>query len=88
MRESCKQGYDWFDLGEVAENHPELSQFKAKWGTIQRPMYRYYYPACPQREEKEDSAGAKRVSQFARFVWQKLPLNVVAVLGNWIFSYL
>ncbi len=88
MHESCRLGYGWFDLGEVAENHPELSQFKAKWGTMLRPMYRYYYPARPEREHEQAHASVDHLTQIARSVWRRLPLDVIAVLGDRIFSYL
>ena len=88
MHESCRQGYDWFDLGEVAENHPELVQFKAKWGTLLKPMYRYYYPALSLSEEEEQKAPESKLFQLAASVWRKLPLPVVALLGDWIMSYL
>lgn len=88
MHESCRQGYDWFDLGEVAENHPELMQFKAKWGTIIKPMYRYYYPPLPVSEEEEKNAPEPWLSRMVASVWRKLPLPIVAALGDWILSYL
>lgn len=88
LHSSCKLGYDYFDLGEVAENHPELSQFKAKWGTVLRPMYRYYYPAhSPQNEGRRDTDSSLLMS-ISTAVWRRLPLKVVALLGDWIFSYL
>lgn len=88
MHEACRQGYDWFDLGEVAENHPELMQFKAKWGTLLKPMYRYYYPALSLSEEEEQNAPESKLFRIVASVWRKLPLPVVAFLGDWILSYL
>jgi len=84
---ACRRGYDYFDLGEVAENHPELSQFKAKWGTFRRPMYRYYYPALAAGEFSDHSHDSRMVS-LAASVWRRLPLAVTALLGDWIFRYL
>lgn len=88
LHTSCKQGYCHFDLGEVAENHPELSQFKAKWGTVRQPMYRYYYPASSRQEEVNERRGSSLLVSTASFVWRRLPLPVIARLGDWIFSYL
>jgi hypothetical protein len=89
LHDSCRRGFNWFDLGEVAEAHPELTQFKAKWGTIRKPMYRYYYPESTAPTEKaeghSDSTASARV---ASFLWQRLPLTIVAKLGDWIFRYL
>lgn len=88
MRECCREGYNWFDLGEVAENHPELTQFKAKWGTVIKPMYRYYFPPVPNSDSTEENRTEPRLARLAAWVWRKLPLPVVAMLGDWIFSYL
>lgn len=91
MRESCRQGFHAFDLGEVAEEHPELIQFKLKWGTSPKPMYRYYYPAPATDGESahvEHDAEPGVARRMANSVWQHLPLNVIAFLGDWIYSYL
>ncbi len=88
LHDSCRKGYNWFDLGEVAEAHPELSQFKAKWGTIRRPMYRYYYPASSVPARSDVHSDSTAITRVASWVWQRLPLAVVAKLGDWIFRYL
>lgn len=88
LHHSCLQGYDHFDLGEVAESHPELSQFKAKWGTLRQPMYRYYYPPCPYQEETAGAHEPGFLVFAAASIWRRLPLSVIARLGDWIFSYL
>lgn len=85
---ACRLGYDYFDLGEVAENHPELSQFKAKWGTLRRPLYRYYYPASSVAPESSDSAQPGPMMSLASSIWRRLPLAVIATMGDWIFSFL
>lgn len=88
LHDSCKLGYHYFDLGEVAESHPELSQFKAKWGTVLRPIYRYYYPACSRPEETAESEASSLLMSTAVSLWRRLPLPVIARIGDWIFSYL
>ena len=88
MHASCKAGYSWFDLGEVAESHPELIQFKAKWGTLRKPMYRYYYPAIPRPKSEDARAGSTPTTLLLRSLWRRLPLPVIAQLGDWLFSYL
>lgn len=88
MHASCKAGYNWFDLGEVAESHPELTQFKAKWGTIRRPLYRYYYPAVTLPEPQAARSGSSPATMLFRSLWRRLPRPVTAALGDWLFSYL
>jgi len=85
---ACRLGYDYFDLGEVAENHPELSQFKTKWGTVRHPMYRYYFPASAVRSQEVIHAESGVLMSFAASVWRRLPLTVTAQLGDWVLGYL
>jgi hypothetical protein len=84
---ACRLGYDYFDLGEVAESHPELSQFKAKWGTMRRPMYRYYYPARAARPLSDGSHNSSGM-ELAASLWRRLPLGLTAALGDAIFRFL
>jgi hypothetical protein len=88
MHDSCKGGFNWFDLGEVAESHPELIQFKVKWGTILQPTYRYYYPSTSQQSEVHLGEGPGITTRVVNSVWQKLPLGIIAVLGDWVFRFL
>lgn len=88
MRESCRQGYHAFDLGEVAEEHSELVQFKRKWGTSPMPMYRYYHPAPAEDAKETANVEPGVLRRMANSTWQHLPLNVVALLGDWIYGYL
>ena len=85
---SCRQGFRVFDLGEVAEEHPELFQFKLKWGTSPVPMYRYYYPAPESNAEQFANAEPGALRRLADLIWRRLPLNLIALLGDWIYSYL
>lgn len=88
LHDSCKKGFNWFDLGEVAEAHPELIQFKAKWGSILKPMYRYYYPPSSAPSDRETGFTSTAIEQVASSIWQRLPLTVVAALGDLIFRFL
>jgi hypothetical protein len=85
---ACKLGYDYFDLGEVAENHPELAQFKTKWGTVRYPMYRYYFPANGGPPRTSHSTESSRLIALAESAWRRLPLTLTAAVGDWIFSFL
>jgi lipid II:glycine glycyltransferase (peptidoglycan interpeptide bridge formation enzyme) len=89
LHASCRENYRWFDLGEVAENHPALAQFKVKWGTITKPMYRYYYPASPTGfSDKDSHKSADLPERMAGALWRRLPLRATAWLGDWIYRYL
>lgn len=80
-----RDGYRYLDFGEVAEDHPELAQFKRKWGTEPRPLYRYYYPA-PYLSHRIHTAGT--LGKLARRTWRLLPLPLTNRLGELIYAYL
>lgn len=82
---ACRDGFRYFDLGEVAEDHPELAQFKKKWGSEPQPLYRYYYPA-PYFSNRTHPAGA--MGRLARRAWRLLPLRVTDWFGELIYAYL
>ena len=82
IRSACRSGFRWYDLGEVAEEHDALAQFKTKWGGSPRPLYRYYYPA----HAENTSGGAGRLAASARRIWRSLPPKATAVLGDLIYS--
>jgi hypothetical protein len=88
LRASCRQRSRSFDFGEVAENHPPLAQFKAKWGTIRKPIYRYYFPAPDDTTDAAIGGGSEFVRHISSLVWRHLPLPVIAVLGDRINSFL
>ncbi len=89
LQESYGEGYRWFDLGEVAEDHPELAQFKAKWGTVKKPIFRYYYPMDPNDLSTAQRRGASNLSsRVTRAAWQMLPLKSTALLSDCIYRYL
>ncbi len=83
IRESCKNGYRWYDFGEAIDD-TGLAQFKGKWGTEAKPLYRYYYPAPVDGHESKPSY----LVSLARQSWHSLPLKLTAKLGDQIHRYL
>lgn len=88
LHDCCKLGFTRFDLGEVAEQHPELIQFKTKWGMIIQPTYRYYYPRPFVTSSGETSNEPGPFSRIAVAAWERLPLGMTAWLGDWAFRFL
>jgi lipid II:glycine glycyltransferase (peptidoglycan interpeptide bridge formation enzyme) len=85
IHDACRSGIRWYELGEEAEDHPSLADFKSKWGAQSRRLYRYYYPtAAGYAEPKKDT----RLMPAARLIWQHLPLRVTEALGNRIYERL
>ena len=85
IHNASQDGYGFFDFGEVPEEHPELVRFKTKWGSVPKPLYRYYYP------HPGHSALHSRPNWFRQAlcqVWQHVPLSITASVGEWICNYL
>ena len=83
IRDSCKNGYRWYDFGEATDDHG-LAQFKGKWGTEAKPLYRYYFPARADAHHSKPS----RLVSLARQGWRSLPLRLTAAIGERIHRYL
>ena len=84
IRDACKSGFRWYDLGEVTEDHHALAQFKTKWGGKPRPQYRYYYPSSVE----EASPVGDRMVSLLRKIWRVLPPRTTQILGDVIYRYL
>jgi hypothetical protein len=83
IRDACKGGFRWYDFGEVSEDNESLAQFKGKWGTEPKPLFRYYYPAVEDR-----SHTASALMHSTRKLWRSLPERATAVLGDLIYRYM
>ena len=87
INQACKQGFEFFDFGEVPEGNAALAKFKTKWGAEPTRLYRYYFPASlPHAAAKTDSESA--VHNLAKAVWSRLPLELTAWLGDRAYSCL
>jgi hypothetical protein len=84
IRDSCKNGFRWYDFGEVTKDDESLAQFKGKWGTEPKPLYRYYYPAPADMLDSKPS----RLISLGRRSWRSLPLSVTALIGDRVHRYL
>jgi hypothetical protein len=82
---ACGTGARWFDLGEVAEEHPELARFKTKWGAQPKNQYRYY---SNEQTELDQAKSKSQTRRLFRSVWQQLPLEITARLGDLIYGRL
>ena len=85
IHQACREGYHFFDFGEVAEEHHELVRFKTKWGCVPKPLYRYYYPFP---EENGTHGKPSWLRRTLTRTWRLVPLWMTARAGEWIYSYL
>jgi lipid II:glycine glycyltransferase (peptidoglycan interpeptide bridge formation enzyme) len=85
IHKATEDGYRFLDFGEVPEEHPELVRFKTKWGSLPKPLYRYYYPHPKQNISHSKLHWMRRVLSQT---WQHMPLPITARFGEWIYKYL
>lgn len=83
---ALKEGFLYYDFGEVAAQRTGLARFKHKWSARSVPLYRYHFPDL-------DSLAMRSVEEpsnfhLARALWQRLPLCVTELLGNHLFRRL
>ncbi|GMR25747.1 MAG: hypothetical protein BMS9Abin39_1072 [Ignavibacteria bacterium] len=84
--EAQKEGYKYYDLGEVSKDHSGLAAYKKKWGSTVWEMYHYYYPKPSQLEEEELDSGTS--GGMKEKIWQSLPLGLTAKLGEMVYKKL
>jgi lipid II:glycine glycyltransferase (peptidoglycan interpeptide bridge formation enzyme) len=80
IHDACAAGFREYDLGEVTRTHPQLAQFKRKWGAQPEWLWRYYYPHSREVEIGLIESRS-RPGQLAHTLWQHLPLPATAALG-------
>ncbi len=76
---ACREGYSYFDMGEVAGGQAGLTEFKKKWGCEAKQIYHIYY--SPGKEVNDilisDAPGNLRLN-----IWRKIPIGITAKLGQ------
>jgi len=82
---ACHDGYRFFDFGEVPEHRAELIRFKTKWGSLPKPLYRYYWP---QPEQSAIRSKPHWLQSALKQTWQRVPLSITARVGGWLYGYL
>jgi len=87
INEACKNGYRYFDFGEVPQHRHDLAKFKSKWGSDAIQLYRYYYPA-PGARVGVELDGHHRSISLAQALWRRLPLAATSWFGDQMYSYL
>jgi CelD/BcsL family acetyltransferase involved in cellulose biosynthesis len=89
------EGFRWYDFGSVNRGNQSLAQFKTKWGAETRMIYRYSYPVIsrggtngPLRGPEQDGQATSTLRQFVTPLWQRLPLKVTELAGEWFWAVL
>jgi lipid II:glycine glycyltransferase (peptidoglycan interpeptide bridge formation enzyme) len=87
IHDACREGYRYYDFGEVDKDNPSLADFKTKWGAELKWLYRYYYPS-PRELETGALESSSRTRQLASAVWRRLPIKATVLLSNLLHHYL
>ena len=88
IHDSCRRGFERYDLGEVVEGRAGLADFKRKWGADEVQLHRYYHPPPEPHgggDEDEDGGLLKRAGMS---VWPRLPLGVTRMAGDVAYRWL
>ncbi len=86
MLDAQKNGFKYYDFGEVSKGNIGLATYKKKWDTVKINLYHYYYPKPVQLEVDElDEVTAGGLKQT---IWQSLPLALTAKLGEFVYKRL
>ena len=87
INDAHKNGFRFFDFGEVPEGEDDLAKFKRKWGAEPARLYRYYYPANTALHSGiADTRGY--VDVLGKAVWRRLPLRAISWLGDQLYARL
>jgi len=81
-----KDGYKFYDLGEVSKDHSGLAAYKKKWGSDVWEMYHYYYPKPKQLDKETLDAGT--LHGIKEKIWQTMPLKLTAKIGKMAYKKL
>ena len=87
IQDACREGYRYYDFGEVVDGQASLAAFKQKWGGEPRRLYRYHdRPADPEWPTREGRGNW--LERAGREIWKRLPLRASERLSDWLYSYL
>jgi len=83
----CHEGFRYYDLGEVSLGNFGLAEFKAKWGSDERQLYRYYHPR-PEDTPLDLSPAESGPRRLLEAAWQRVPLGATSAVGNAVYRFM
>ena len=81
-----KNGYKYYDMGEVQAEQEGLAAYKSKWCNQKKMIYHYYYPL--DQQDIKNSIDSAPSGKMRNVIWKKIPLPLTEVLGRLIYKYL
>lgn len=90
IQRAHREGFQYYDFGEVAEERQGLADFKSKWCAKPVLLYRYQYPQAPEEPSEDDAeaAGPSDNGHLLKKVWQRMPLGWTEFVSEQIFRRL
>ncbi len=86
IQDACRDGFRFYDFGEVEEGNHGLAEFKSKWGAEPKWLYRYYYPTARELE-MGILESSSRTRQLVSALWRRLPIKATVLLSDWMHHY-
>jgi CelD/BcsL family acetyltransferase involved in cellulose biosynthesis len=83
-----REGFRYYDLGEVATGNLGLADFKTKWGSTEVQLHRYYYPRPAVKSLEETPRAPTGSRRLIEKGWRLVPLRATAALGDAIYRFL
>ncbi len=81
-----KEGYKYYDMGEVQSEQEGLAAYKSKWCNLKSMIYHYYYPL--EQGNTKTLIDITPSGKLKETIWKKIPLPLTEVLGKIIYKYL
>jgi FemAB-related protein (PEP-CTERM system-associated) len=82
---ACANGYSTLDMGRTARDNNGLMDFKRRWGATMEPLAYYYYPQMEGLVATSEKSWKYRLLTGC---WRRLPLQVAAPLGDYLYKHL
>ena len=79
-------GFEYYDLGEVADDNDGLSSYKKKWATETKPLYHFYHPEPHIPDQK--IIGSRNSIGMKGKLWNLLPLKITTLIGDKVNKFL
>ena len=90
IQHAHREGFRYYDFGEVAEERQGLADFKSKWRAKPVPLYRYQFPAAAAERPEEHAESSVRGGngRLLTRLWQHMPLQWTEFVSDHLFRRL
>ena len=83
-----KEGYKYYDMGEVQKDQKGLNAYKSKWCNTTKQIYHYYYPQVIRSGTEEKIIDKTEPCTLIQKLWQNLPNGITEVIGKAVYKFL